>query len=96
MVMSSLISTSDVATATKPFLTLTDLSKSYVGVRALRNFSMTVSPGEVIGIIGENGAGKSTLMKLLGGVIAPDSGTITVDDTPHAAFSVAESIAAGI
>jgi ribose transport system ATP-binding protein len=96
MVMSSLISPPDVTTAAKPFLTLTDLSKSYVGVRALRNFSMTVSPGEVIGIIGENGAGKSTLMKLLGGVIAPDSGTITVDDTPRAAFSVAESIAAGI
>ncbi len=82
--------------AAPPFLVLTDLSKSYVGVRALRNFSMTVSPGEVIGIVGENGAGKSTLMKLLGGVIAPDSGTITTDGTDHPALSVAQSIAAGI
>jgi ribose transport system ATP-binding protein len=82
--------------AVTPFLVLTDLSKSYVGVRALRHFSMTVSRGEVIGIVGENGAGKSTLMKLLGGVIAPDSGTITTDGTDHAALSVAQSIASGI
>jgi ribose transport system ATP-binding protein len=84
------------ASAAAPFLVLTDLSKSYVGVRALRNFSMTVSAGEVIGIVGENGAGKSTLMKLLGGVIAPDSGTISTDGTSHTALSVAESNAAGI
>ena len=82
--------------AAAPFLVLSDLSKSYVGVRALRNFSMTVSRGEVIGIVGENGAGKSTLMKLLGGVIAPDSGTITTDGIDHPALSVAQSIAAGI
>jgi ribose transport system ATP-binding protein len=82
--------------AAAPFLVLTDLFKSYVGVRALRNFSMAVSRGEVIGIVGENGAGKSTLMKILGGVIAPDSGTITVDGTDHAGLSVAASIGAGI
>jgi ribose transport system ATP-binding protein len=81
---------------TAPFLVLRDLSKSYVGVRALRSFSMTVARGEVIGIVGENGAGKSTLMKLLGGVIAPDSGTITTDGTDHPALSVGQSIAAGI
>jgi ribose transport system ATP-binding protein len=82
--------------AAVPFLVLTDLSKSYVGVRALRNFSMTVARGEVIGIVGENGAGNSTLMKILGGVIAPDSGTITVDGTAHAGLSVAASIGSGI
>jgi ribose transport system ATP-binding protein len=94
--MTSLEQTTIPPATTDPFLVLTDLSKSYVGVRALRGFSMSVSPGEVIGIVGENGAGKSTLMKILGGVIAPDSGTITTDKTDHAALSVAESSAAGI
>ncbi|HQT47003.1 MAG TPA: sugar ABC transporter ATP-binding protein [Acidocella sp.] len=79
-----------------PFLTLTEIRKSYTGVQALNGFSMSVAPGEVIGVVGENGAGKSTLMKVLGGVVAPDSGTITIDGVRHAALSVAQSIAAGI
>ena len=79
-----------------PWLVLNHLSKSYGPVRALMDFSMTVAPGEVIGIVGENGAGKSTLMKILGGVVAPDSGTITVDGVEHAGFSVADSMGAGI
>jgi ribose transport system ATP-binding protein len=96
MLMTASPATVSIVDGPKPFLTLNDLSKSYVGVRALRGFSMTVASGEVIGIVGENGAGKSTLMKILGGVIAPDSGTITVDGAGHAALSVAESNAAGI
>jgi ribose transport system ATP-binding protein len=96
MIMTNSSPTAAVETAAAPFLVLTDLSKSYVGVRALRNFSMAVSRGEVIGIVGENGAGKSTLMKILGGVISPDSGTITVDGTDHSGLSVAASIGAGI
>jgi ribose transport system ATP-binding protein len=79
-----------------PFLTLTDVRKSYVGVQALSQFSMQVARGEVIGLVGENGAGKSTLMKILGGVIAPDGGKITIDGVAHTALSVADSMAAGI
>ncbi|MBV1703549.1 MAG: sugar ABC transporter ATP-binding protein [Hyphomicrobiales bacterium] len=79
-----------------PFLELSGLRKAYPGVLALDDFSMAVSPGEVIGIVGENGAGKSTLMKILGGVIAPDAGTIAIDGVPRRALGVAESIAAGI
>ncbi|HEX3984425.1 MAG TPA: sugar ABC transporter ATP-binding protein, partial [Acidisoma sp.] len=80
----------------KPWLVLSHLSKSYGPVHALTDFSMTVGQGEVIGIIGENGAGKSTLMKILGGVIAPDSGTMTVDGVEHSAFGVSDSMGAGI
>ncbi|HXT05897.1 MAG TPA: sugar ABC transporter ATP-binding protein [Roseiarcus sp.] len=87
---------SSAAQATRPFLTLTDVRKSYVGVQALSGFSMQVSRGEVIGLVGENGAGKSTLMKILGGVIAPDGGQITIDGVAHSALSVAGSMAAGI
>jgi ribose transport system ATP-binding protein len=82
--------------AKPPFLTLSGIRKSYPGVLALSDFSMSVAPGEVVGIVGENGAGKSTLMKILGGVIAPDGGSITIDGTNHDALSVSDSIRAGI
>ncbi|RYE86264.1 MAG: sugar ABC transporter ATP-binding protein, partial [Hyphomicrobiales bacterium] len=79
-----------------PFLRLTGVRKAYPGVVALAGFDMTVSPGEVIGLVGENGAGKSTLMKILGGVVAPDSGTIEIDGEPFAGLTVGGSMRAGI
>lgn len=82
--------------AAAPFLTLADIRKSYPGVVALSGFSLAVAPGEVIGLVGENGAGKSTLMKILGGVIAPDAGTIAIDGLARPALTVAQSLAAGI
>ena len=62
-----------------PLLRLTGVRKTYPGVTALADFSMTIAPGEVVGLVGENGAGKSTLMKILGGVTAPDTGSIEID-----------------
>jgi ribose transport system ATP-binding protein len=79
-----------------PFLRLAGLRKTYPGVVALKDFGMEFRSGEVIGIVGENGAGKSTLMKILGGVTAPDRGTIEIDGTPHEALTVAASMSAGI
>ena len=78
------------------FLTLAGIRKAYPGVLALQGFSMSVAPGEVIGLVGENGAGKSTLMKILGGVIAPDAGAITIDGVERPALSVGDSMGAGI
>ena len=80
----------------EPFLVLSGIRKIYPGVVALQGFSMSVSPGEVIGLVGENGAGKSTLMKILGGVTAPDSGTITIDGVEETSLSVSDSFRAGI
>jgi ribose transport system ATP-binding protein len=57
-------------------LRLTDIFKSFPGVRALRGVSLDARPGEVHALLGENGAGKSTLMAVAAGAIAPDSGTI--------------------
>jgi ribose transport system ATP-binding protein len=82
--------------ADAPFLKLKRISKAYPGVVALSNYSMEVRPGEVIGLVGENGAGKSTLMKILGGVTAPDRGTIEIDGEPHEALTVSGSMHAGI
>ena len=80
----------------EPFLVLSELRKAYPGVLALQGFSMSVAPGEVIGLVGENGAGKSTLMKILGGVIAPDGGSIGIDGVEQAWLSVTHSMRAGI
>jgi ribose transport system ATP-binding protein len=78
------------------FLQLTQISKSYPGVRALEDVSLDVRSGEVIGLVGENGAGKSTLMKILGGIIAPSSGTIRVDGEEWPALTVQRATEAGI
>ncbi|HEY6521539.1 MAG TPA: sugar ABC transporter ATP-binding protein [Roseiarcus sp.] len=79
-----------------PLLRLIDISKSYPGVRALSSVSLTVNRGEVLALIGENGAGKSTMMKILGGVVKPDQGTIEIDGAPHGSFTVSESLSFGI
>ncbi|WP_323666307.1 sugar ABC transporter ATP-binding protein [Pectobacterium punjabense] len=60
-------------------LAMTHISKQFAGISALDNVSLTVRPGEILGLIGENGAGKSTLIKVLAGVYAPDGGEIAID-----------------
>ncbi len=80
----------------EPLIRLSGVGKSYPGVTALTGLTLEIFPGEVIGLVGENGAGKSTLMKVLGGVVAPDHGTITMDGVERSALSVAVSMKAGI
>ena len=61
-----------------PLLQMTGIKKSFPGVRALTGVNLTLAAGEVLALVGENGAGKSTLMKVLGGAVEPDAGTIQI------------------
>ena len=59
---------------------LRGVSKIYGGkVKALDNISLSIEAGHIYGFLGPNGAGKTTTIKLITGVIKPDSGTILVD-----------------
>ena len=62
-------------------LSVTNLSKAYGGVQAVRNVSFSVAPGELVAIIGPNGAGKTTCFNMLNGQLAPDSGEIRLGGT---------------
>lgn len=55
-----------------------NISKSYGNLQALSNVSLTLSKGEIVGLLGVNGAGKSTLMKIMSGIIEPDKGMLKV------------------
>jgi ribose transport system ATP-binding protein len=59
-----------------PIVTLSDAAKHFGPVRALDGVSLSVAPGDCIGLVGHNGAGKSTLVNLINGGLAPSSGSI--------------------
>ena len=59
------------------------LTKLYGGTTAVDNLSFTVKPGMVTGFLGPNGSGKSTTMRMVLGLDAPDSGTVTVAGLPY-------------
>jgi simple sugar transport system ATP-binding protein len=78
------------------FLDVKNIFKAYEGVQALRDVSMTIGKGEVHCLVGENGSGKSTLIKIIGGVVQPDSGDIVVDGRHHTHLSAIDAIREGI
>ena len=67
-----------------PLLSIDRLTRAYPGVVANDGVSMDIRDGEVHAILGENGAGKSTLVKMIYGLVKPDSGTMRLRDAPFA------------
>ena len=65
-------------------------------VRAVDHVDFTVTPGDIIGLLGENGAGKSTLMKVLAGVYPRDAGVIEICGQPVEIHDARQAQALGI
>jgi len=57
----------------------TDVQKTFGQRKVLQGVSLSVRPGEIVGLVGPNGSGKTTLIRLLNGLIAPDKGKIRID-----------------
>jgi branched-chain amino acid transport system ATP-binding protein len=62
-----------------PMLEVTNLTKRYGGLIAVKNLSFSIAPGEILGLIGPNGSGKSTAMKSIMGVERPSAGSVKLD-----------------
>jgi ribose transport system ATP-binding protein len=77
-------------------LALEGITKTYPGVIALNDVSISFLPGEVHALLGENGAGKSTLIKVVAGAIVPDTGTIRLNGEAHKSMTPAIAKKLGI
>ena len=81
---------------TGTLLSISGLTKAYPGVVANDDVSFQISEGEVHALLGENGAGKSTLVKMIYGLVKPDSGTMTLRGAPFAPSEPRAARAAGV
>jgi general nucleoside transport system ATP-binding protein len=79
-----------------PRVSLEGLSRSFPGVKAVRDVSLEFEPGRLHALVGENGAGKTTLMRLLYGMLSPDAGRILLDGEERRFASSQEAIDAGL
>src|ERR1044071_1245508 len=79
-----------------PLLQLTNVTKSFGAVRALKGVSFDLQAGEVHALLGENGAGKSTLIKVITGAHPPDSGGIEIFGQPAVHLTPAAAHKLGI
>ncbi len=77
-------------------LQVSHVSKSFPGVKALNDVSMTMTPGSVHALLGENGAGKSTLIKIVTGIYQSDSGSVLMDGAPVRFANLRQAAAGGL
>src|SRR3954447_8511372 len=79
-----------------PFIEFRSITKTFGGVTALEDVSLSIARGECHGLMGENGAGKSTLGKVLAAIHRPDSGSMLLDGQSYAPSSPADALRAGV
>ena len=79
-----------------PLLELVRVEKGFFGVPVLKGVSLSLGEGRVLGLVGENGAGKSTLLNVLGGVLAPEKGSMRLDGAPYAPASPSDATSRGV
>ena len=79
-----------------PILELKGINKSFTGHRVLHDIDLKIYPGEVLCLVGENGCGKSTLIKIISGVYAPDSGSVSLNGTLFPKLTPVISIKQGV
>lgn len=84
------------ASAGRPYLSCRGISKHFGGVQALADVDLDLYLGEVVALVGDNGAGKSTLVKIISGIEAPSTGTISVEGKEVSIRSPHDASAAGI
>ncbi|QYH35171.1 sugar ABC transporter ATP-binding protein [Salinibacterium sp. M195] len=86
----------EVLSTTAPVLEVRNIVKTYGGVKALDDVSLSLTAGNVHCLAGENGCGKSTLIKIISGVEQPDSGEVFIDGVRQGKLSPFSAIIAGI
>ena len=84
------------AASPPPRLELSHVSKSFGGVRVLRDVGFRLGTAEVVGLLGDNGAGKSTLIKIITGFHRPDEGEIQFNGEPVEGLTVTKARALGV
>lgn len=62
-----------------PILNVENVSRRFRATRALSGLSLAIPEGQIVGLLGRNGAGKSTLMRIVGGMLRPNQGSVSVD-----------------
>ena len=62
------------------YIQITNLSKAFSDIEALKNLSLEINAGSLFGILGPNGAGKSTLIKILATLVEPDGGDVFINN----------------
>jgi ABC-type sugar transport system ATPase subunit len=83
-------------TAPAADISFNTITKTFAGVVALNDVSLSITRGECHGLMGENGAGKSTLGKVLAGIYRPDGGTMSIDGRPYSPHSPRDATRAGV
>ncbi|MEO8692619.1 MAG: ABC transporter ATP-binding protein [Acidimicrobiales bacterium] len=83
-------------TNSAPLVALVDITKRFGGVVACDRVNLSLHPGEIHGVLGQNGAGKSTLMKILIGLVLPESGEIHIRGVAHRIHDPQVAAALGI